>query len=201
MILDAMEVLEQKKLLSEEDQKLATTVLSTVITRMQLTQEAGAKIDQMDCMMNTSFIMGWIKAKRSLISKPKLSIAEEKKTVFWSCDQDQEILTCDSADEAIEQFLDGQEIMPETVTVYGFSRKPVDKKLLTERILEISQEHLDEENGGENGHDINTEIENAAEEFAQVYIDNFESWQCEKNEEITFNTKEWIEKNHPDWSK
>jgi hypothetical protein len=78
LINEAVELLTQKKILTEEDKELSSAAMKAYLERVGL---LGGKTDQMDCMMSVAFIMGWIKAKESeKTERPKLSIvdAEER---------------------------------------------------------------------------------------------------------------------------
>jgi len=123
----------------------------------------------------------------------------KNKTAFWDCDPDKEYLRHEDIDEAIEAHLDGLEVLPRKITAYGFSRKVVSKKHLVARMLEAAHEYLDEYYSGEDGHDINEEIKVACDKFADVYIENFTTWQCEESEKVEIDAMEWVSENRPDW--
>lgn len=123
----------------------------------------------------------------------------DNETVLWTCNQDAEYLRHDNEHDAIEERLDDLEELPSQIMVYGFQRNVVDRKIFLNVVLEQAGEHLDEEYGGEDGHDINDEIQKAAESFVDTYIKNYKVWRCEESESKQVNVKEWVAKNRPDW--
>lgn len=121
----------------------------------------------------------------------------DENVVFWTCDEDEEYLTHESMDEAIEEALDEFEEIedfPEALTVYGFARAIVNKENFKQIVLEASHGFLAENYDGEDGHEANEEIENACDLFIQTYIDNYTPWQCRLVKEEIINVKEWIAK-------
>lgn len=125
-----------------------------------------------------------------------------EKIEYWDCDDNTERLYHETLDEAVEEFLDGQVQgnEPDTLEVYGYARKTVDPKKFKESILESAYEYLSEDFDGEDGHDQNKEIEDAATSFIKTYLDNYSVWICEIVKTEKVNVKEWISKNRPGWS-
>lgn len=130
-----------------------------------------------------------------------MSEIEKKKAVLWDCNGDnEENLSANEPNEAIYCYLDGCEPLPETIELRGYARLSVDPKRFKRVVLENAQEWLDEEYGGEDGHDINTVTEEALDNFISTYIKNYTPWQCEEVSREEINVKEWIEKHNPKWA-
>ena len=76
---------------------------------------------------------------------------------LWDCNEDAELLHHSDIDEAIHHHLDNIEVnslsdFPEKLTVFGFSRKQVDRESFKAVVLEKAQEWIGEEYDGEDGH-------------------------------------------------
>lgn len=124
-------------------------------------------------------------------------LTKDPEVVFWTCNEYQEYLTHESIDEAIEESLDEYEEIvdfPETITVYGFARAIINKELFKKVVIESAFEFLSENYDGEDGHEINEEIEKSCEYFVQTYLNNYTPWQCRLVKEEIVNVKEWIKK-------
>ena len=126
----------------------------------------------------------------------------ENEIAYWDCDDCPERLYYEDIDEAIENHLDSidKENQPEVLEVYGYKRGVVDSARFQEYILEAASEYLSERHDGEDGHEQNKEIEEAASLFVKTYLENYTPWGCELIKTEKINTKEWILKNRPDWT-
>ena len=126
----------------------------------------------------------------------------ERKPIFWTCCPDAERLSCDTLDEAVEEYLDGMDqSFPITVEVTGYARMEVTDNPHYHRCLEQLLELLDEEYGDpEDGPDGPTkEMEEAEGVFVKIVLDNYTPWMCEPVCKETVNVREWIDANRPDW--
>jgi hypothetical protein len=137
--------------------------------------------------------------------------------VFWTCDDNAENLCHTDVDEAVDEFLDnffelrepaaaGMDRMPETITVYGFSRMKLganepDADLIVERILEDLDEEMGDPDGGFQPFDA--EGEAAVKEKALALVAEirarYRAWACEQTTTVEVNVKAWIAENHPEW--
>lgn len=71
LIDEAIGVVTEKKLLTEEDEAISSEVATSYMAKITI---MGGQPDQFDTMMTVAFAMGYIKAKQE---KPKLSIVED----------------------------------------------------------------------------------------------------------------------------
>lgn len=126
---------------------------------------------------------------------------EEVKADYYDCDDGKEYLSHEDKDDAIEEHLDDLEDLPEEVTVYGFKRGVVNAEKFREVVLEGASEYLSENYGGEDGHEINDAIREAAGKFIEVYLANYSVWNCYQCSEEKINVREWCEKHRPDYLK
>jgi hypothetical protein len=134
----------------------------------------------------------------------------EEEIVYWSCDDAAEQLYHDDPDDAVEEFIDDfldpkmtpaevLEAIPAEIDVYGYARmKPsISEETSLEHLLEV----LDEEYGDPD--DSSTEptpaMLAAEKQFHEAVLREYESWACKKVCTKTVDSKEWIQKNRPDW--
>lgn len=119
--------------------------------------------------------------------------------IFWTC-RDSERLTCESVDEAVEEYLDAVPMYewPETLTVRGF--EPQAATYDGDTVLERMLEHLDEEYGDPDGDptEPTEEMKAAADAFVTVVLAGYRSWACEECETVDVNVREWVKENRPD---
>lgn len=114
--------------------------------------------------------------------------------------KESEYLTHHSIDEAVEDFLDGHKNpLPATVKVIGYKRREVNLKKFTDAMAVYAQEYLDEEYGGEDGHETEPEHEAAAKAFCEEYLKHYTPWQCEPCATEVVNTLDWIKRVKPGW--
>lgn len=119
---------------------------------------------------------------------------------FWSCNSEEEMLTHEDMDEAIEECLDSMDKpWPETIEAHGFARSVVDKKSFIKSVLEYAYDHINEQYDVEDGHEINNEIEKAAEEFVNAYCRNYVTSVCHQVKTEKVHVKAWVASNRPDW--
>lgn len=130
---------------------------------------------------------------------------EKNEAVLWTCDRDAEWISSHTPDEAIEQYLDRmedeEEVVYDTIMVYGYARLEVNKEVFKNVVRERAQEYIDENYGGEDGHEINAETEEALEKFISTYLKNYIPWQCKEVTSQKIIVDQWIEKHRPDWKK
>jgi hypothetical protein len=123
---------------------------------------------------------------------------------YWDCDDCTERLSHEDKDEAIEAHLEGLDLevegeFPEEIEVFGYKRTEVNPARFKSVVLESASEYLSENFDGEDGHDQNKAIEDAAEAFVKVYLENYTTWNCNLVVTEKVNVKEWILKNRPEW--
>ena len=125
-----------------------------------------------------------------------------KADVFYSVGE-REILTADTIDEAVQEFLDelywvdeNPEI-PETVEVQCYVRSTIDDRCFV-NILESLAENLDEEYGDPDGEIIYTPSEEVLatfEKFKEAVKADFKPWKyMPHGEAITVKTAEYLER-------
>jgi DNA-binding transcriptional regulator YiaG len=126
---------------------------------------------------------------------------DEIEVVFWSCNEDVEILYFQDMDEAIEHHLEDlcEEITPELeIEVYGFARVKVKKEWFKRIILEHAKDFFSEDYDGEDGHEQGPAIQQAAEEFVKKYLENYTPWRCCQVKTEKINAYEWCKKHRSD---
>jgi hypothetical protein len=127
---------------------------------------------------------------------------------FYSCTDDVGgQLTDTDPNEAIENFLDNiHPELPETVTVYGWRRAPVNaSNTLAAQLVERVLEDLDEQYGDPDGD--NTEINDVMRDAGWACVDAIvaeyqrTSWphEIDKDFKMEVNTREWMKENAPEW--
>jgi len=132
-------------------------------------------------------------------------MTDEREIIAWSCNREEEHLTYDDMDDAIEAYLDDfgptGERTPKTVTVYGFAR--MELKRAECRVLADLLERLDEEYGDPDGDwgVATTAMEEAEKHFIDVVLAEYCPWACEAVKEVTVDTNEWIKEHRPNWIK
>lgn len=103
---------------------------------------------------------------------------------FWSCRDDDEILTHTEIEEAVGAFLDDvYPDRPATVTVYGYAVRVVDREHYAERALDNLLEDLHEEYGDPNRYpsdSITESMRAAARAFLEAVLAEYRVWTCEK---------------------
>jgi len=131
---------------------------------------------------------------------------------FWSHDDGCETLHHTDMDDAIRDHLDSMlspgcdtlATLPETITVYGFTRNVIGKNepaldpgMVVERIFE----DLDEEYGDPDGRDDSPapQILAAAEALCAAVREHYRVWTCERTCEERINVAEWVRENEPEW--
>lgn len=124
---------------------------------------------------------------------------------LWSTG-DEERLIYESADEAIEYYIDDCHPMPikdiGEVTVYEYKPMDVEKYLSAKNLVEDLLESLEDDYGDPDGDGTKpTErMIEAAEQFIKVIEHEYVPWAMEKTgESVTVDAYEWVKKNAPDW--
>jgi hypothetical protein len=116
---------------------------------------------------------------------------QDRKPVFFTCDQDEERLTFTDPDEAIENYLDDlDDPLPEEVTVYGFA--PIQATRSVDAIagghLEALLESLDEEYG-----------DPGDRTYVAAVLAEYKPWACEQVSSEAVNVREWVKEHAPHW--
>ena len=129
----------------------------------------------------------------------------DKRIILWGF-EGQEILTDDTIDEAVESHLDDWDAgpVPENLEVNGYARENVSEEFTKECFnvaLEGVHERLMERYGYEDEIPLDTDGVDAFEVAVNNLCKSFKSWSCEVVTTKTVNTKDWVEKNRPDWIK
>ncbi len=122
---------------------------------------------------------------------------------YWSV-ADKEILTATTPDDAFvlhyEPLISDDALMPKTMTAHRY--RPQNASLNANQVLERVLQELDEEYGNpeDYGDDPTDKMLEAAQEFCQAVIAEYELWMYERTGEIkTVNTKEWAAGYWPEW--
>ena len=141
---------------------------------------------------------------------------------FWTCDDAAEQLSCTEMEEAVEEFLDkffeprepasaGLARMPESVTVYGYSRMTLDTSepsLDPDMILERIVEDLDGNGYGDPDGNMDpftkegmADVMEKGRAFVAAIREHYQPWACEQTHKVDVDVKAWIAENRPDWLK
>ena len=115
---------------------------------------------------------------------------------FWGA-EDQERLTHDDMDEAIEELLDGADPMPATLTICRYTPMT----LVMPDVLEWLLETLDEEySNPDDDYTKPTEaMKVAAEGFLDIVRAEYHVWACDLVERKEIDTAAWIKEHRPGW--
>lgn len=119
---------------------------------------------------------------------------ENVKADYWDTNNETEYLRFEDKNEAIEDYVNENEAVDGTVMVYGFKRQEVDSGKFANFILEKCYDYLSEDFDGEDGHEQNKEIKEAAMSFVKVYLNNYMPWQCDEIIKEEIDIKKWTEK-------
>ena len=125
----------------------------------------------------------------------------DKEIVFWNCDKDAELLSCEYFDEAIEDYLVKIPFhsYPKKLAVYGFARMTIDENDC-EDVLEDLINRLDEDYGSPDGpSNITADMIQAETEFIRVVVQEYIPWTCELVKIENVNISKWLE-NNKEWS-
>ena len=129
-------------------------------------------------------------------------------TVFWTCNDDDEQLSHEDLDEAIEAELDeiigdfGMDLLPETIEVHGYRRMEIDPESRGLNPLEHVLEWLDENFSDPDGSSTKPTqaMKDAEREFIRKVLAEYTVWQCEPTGEVVkVNSMDWIKENAPEW--
>lgn len=121
----------------------------------------------------------------------------KREAQFWSCREDDEYLSHETIEEAVEAWADDLHPgpLPETVTVYGFARMelPTTERLASEALARLL-EWMDEEYGDPHGATEPTPtMEAAAFAFAQTFRAEYVPWACEQVERRTVRVADYYD--------
>ncbi len=123
---------------------------------------------------------------------------------FWSCRDDDEVLTHDDISEAVEEWADDAhpDRIPETITVYGFA--PMELPPATDianralgEIIEWLDEELADPSG--NGSQSSDELTAAALAFAEAIRTHYEPWMCEEVERRVISVRDYLSPDSPSY--
>lgn len=127
------------------------------------------------------------------------------KYTLWGQDGD-ELLIHYSADEAIEDIIDGRHPDPidsiGKITVYEYEPRDVNGRYFYP--LEWMLEILDEEYGDPNdcGTEPTEKMKAAEKVFVDAVLSEYLPWTCEQSgKAVTVNALDWVRENRPDWLK
>ncbi|KKN17976.1 hypothetical protein LCGC14_0960340 [marine sediment metagenome] len=133
----------------------------------------------------------------------EITTQSDRAVVFWSCKDSDEYLHHTTKEEAIEDCLDGIDVLDGTVTVYGYARMIVSKPgisdaddLLDEFLCGNWEEYISED-----GPDITDRMQDAALTFLAVVHEEFIPWSCEVVTTEEVDVAAWITDHRPDWIK
>lgn len=117
---------------------------------------------------------------------------------FWSATDD-EILSHETVDEAVESFLEDCDQFPETIEIRGYARMQPSPDVL--RPLEDLLEYLDEEYGDPDGPptEATAKMKEAERAFINVVLQDYSSWACEQVTTEIILVNEWIGNKRPEW--
>jgi hypothetical protein len=121
---------------------------------------------------------------------------------YWGL-LDDERLSCQSIDAAIEQVIDDLDALPcgesACVLVHGFVRRDP-SGLLDGSLLEHALEALDEEFGDPDAPHSPTGAMRAAEEsFIRVILGEYDVWSCEPVVQVSVPILRWVRQHRPHW--
>lgn len=121
---------------------------------------------------------------------------------FWGSEND-ERLSYDNMDEAIESILEDSGETTGTLEICGFTRvDPPTVDWFASEILECALENLDCDLGDpEGGTDPTSEMIEASKTFATELLKEYKIWACEVIERKTIDINKWIKENNPEWLK
>jgi hypothetical protein len=124
--------------------------------------------------------------------------------ILWGEDG-QELLRHHSANEAIEEVIDGYHPGPIDgdweISVYEY--QPIKPGIDScgsplERVLEILDEEYGDPDG--DGHDRTEAMKAAEKTFIEAVLTEYRSWMCEQTGKVvTVNALEWTKEHRPDW--
>jgi hypothetical protein len=110
---------------------------------------------------------------------------------YWDC-SDPEALSHTDIDDAVADYLDGCDGLPDSLAVTGYRRLRLSAdEPDPDRILEDIYEGLDEEyNGGDDPSEPTKAVQAAAEAFAAIVRREYVPWNCEQFCVVTLNADE-----------
>ena len=110
---------------------------------------------------------------------------------LYDSDEGREVLRFDSPDDAIEDELDNRKDTPETLTVYGFKRRKVEKNYVYNLIAAVLDE-LNEEFGEPNEYDFPEQVNDAAEALEKAILEHYVPCRCDEVAEREYDVQEWM---------
>ena len=116
-----------------------------------------------------------------------------EKREYWG-GEEEEILTCTTLDEYLEELHDNIEDgdIPETVTACRYESKELEDWSLREGVvLDDLLERWDEEYGGEDPTESTQAMKDAEKAFLAVMQAEYNVWQCDIVERREVNFREW----------
>lgn len=128
-----------------------------------------------------------------------MMLSDVADAMWWSCQPDSERLSCETVQEAVEEWNDQLEEgdLPETLTVYAWRPMalPAPDKI-AERVLEYVYEMLDDEYGDPDGcypPTVPVPLSDAAMVFAAAVREHYKVFMCERAGEITVRAADYVE--------
>ncbi len=124
-------------------------------------------------------------------------MSEKRKVTYWDR-EDQENLTHEDFDEAVESILDGMCLpLPAKLQMCGYARLEIgDLNILEELLDNLDVEYSDRE--GDPTEPTKAMVE-AAESLESIIERDYHVWACEIVERREVDVAEWVRANRPDW--
>jgi uncharacterized protein YqcC (DUF446 family) len=122
-----------------------------------------------------------------------------KEAKYWSCNEDEEMLTATDPDEAVREFVDDAVELPNKIEVFGFAPMAVDWDDEGDTALTNMIERIDEEFGNpEEKTEITEGMKAAAKEFSDKISKLYHVFACEHISVDTIDMAEWLKENDPE---
>jgi len=119
---------------------------------------------------------------------------------------DNEDLTHECPDDAVEEYLDGSdaEHWPDVLRVKAYDRTQItdkEKQRIAGRILESLFDDLNDDYCGDDRVDPTPAAETAARVFVDAVIADFHVWRCDRvpHEDEHVPVAAWVRENRPEW--
>lgn len=130
-----------------------------------------------------------------------------KQVKYWTCNENDEILTETDLNEAIQKFIDNyeEEEIPSKIKVFGYNPMTINesyKYRLGLCALENFVESLDEKYGNPDEYtEITEEMKSIAKDFCDKIVKIYEVWSCEQVDVVEIDMIKWCAENEYDLKK
>jgi hypothetical protein len=130
--------------------------------------------------------------------REKGAVESKREPKFWTCRRDEERLSADCVEDAMDEWVDHlfPDPLPETVTVYGFAPMELPSvEKLAGRAVDYLLELLDEEYGDPEGDpgEPTAKIKAAAEAFATILRAEYRAYTCEEVTSETVKVADYVD--------